>query len=128
MTEKSISLSTAHAARVLRLPGKGRIRPGYGADLIAVDSGLNIVHVFARGRPMVRNSQPIAWGTFGRAGPGPPHGTPEAQADIRRHHREQAHTRVASCSKVPPFSSKTRTKGQAHRYRSCSSNLSSFAL
>ncbi|CAB3395387.1 beta-aspartyl-peptidase [Kyrpidia spormannii] len=86
--EKAVSLSTAHVARVLRLPGKGRIRPGYDADLIAVDSGLNIAHVFARGRQMVRNGQPIVWGTFERAGQGPPHGPPEAQPDIRRHHGE----------------------------------------
>ncbi|MDI3257045.1 MAG: beta-aspartyl-peptidase [Kyrpidia sp.] len=81
--ETAVSLATVNVARVLHLPDKGRIRPGADADLLAVDSGLNIIHVFARGRHMVCEGRPIVWGTFERAGQGPPHGTPLPQAEIR---------------------------------------------
>ena len=56
---------TSNPARYLRLPRKGRIAPGYDADLVGLDELHRIRDVMARGRWHIRGGQPVIRGTFG---------------------------------------------------------------
>jgi beta-aspartyl-dipeptidase (metallo-type) len=66
-TETAVQMVTLNVARVLKLEKKGQIRVGMAADLLLTDGELRIQHVFAKGRQMVENSEPIVFGTFERA-------------------------------------------------------------
>ena len=55
---------TSNVAKVLRLPGKGRLEPGLDADLLILDEHHRPRHVMARGRWMVRDGQAVTRGTF----------------------------------------------------------------
>jgi len=57
--EQALSFVTSNPARVLGLGQKGRVRTGGDADLLVVDDELGIVDVFARGRRMVANGEPL---------------------------------------------------------------------
>ena len=46
------------------LPGKGVVKAGNCADLNLFDENMNLVHVFAKGRQMMRNGEIIVKGTF----------------------------------------------------------------
>ncbi len=48
--EKALKVITSNPAEILKLPGKGRIQEGYDADLVLLDSDLNIVHYMANGK------------------------------------------------------------------------------
>ena len=51
-----LPLVTSNTARVLKLPRKGQLAPGYDADLLVLAQGsLDVVHVMARGRQVVRD-------------------------------------------------------------------------
>ena len=60
---------TATPARLFRLHRKGAIAPGTDADLLVLDRDLHIRHVFAGGRLLVRDGNPVVRGLFERAAP-----------------------------------------------------------
>jgi beta-aspartyl-dipeptidase (metallo-type) len=52
---------TRNTARVLQLPGKGGLAVDQDADVLIMDAQtLEIAHLFARGRPMIRDGQVVA--------------------------------------------------------------------
>ena len=55
---------TSNVARLLRLPGKGRIAEGHDADLVFFAEDLGVRHVMANGRWMIQDGAPVARGTF----------------------------------------------------------------
>lgn len=55
---------TANVARLLRLPGKGRLAAGADADLVCLDEHHGVRHVMARGRWMVQHGTPLRAGLF----------------------------------------------------------------
>lgn len=62
--EKALTLITTNPASNLKLKTKGSIAPGYDADLCFLDSSLNLTHVIARGRFVMKNKQIISKGTY----------------------------------------------------------------
>jgi beta-aspartyl-dipeptidase (metallo-type) len=63
--EQAILPVTLNVARLLRLDDKkGRIRPGFDADLVLLDEQLRIVEVHARGRRMLEHGEPVVTGWF----------------------------------------------------------------
>ena len=62
--EDALRLITSNPAKSLKLPRKGMITSGYDADLVVLDNELNIRHVFAKGRCMIKDSQVIVKGVF----------------------------------------------------------------
>ena len=60
----AVRLVTINPSRSLKLPKKGSIKIGNHADLLALDSNLDIVHVMAKGRMMVRDKEILVKGTF----------------------------------------------------------------
>ena len=55
---------TSNVARLLRLPGKGRVAEGFDADLVCFDEDHRVRHVMAGGRWMVQDGSPFVRGTF----------------------------------------------------------------
>jgi len=55
---------TSNVARLLRLSGKGRIAEGSDADLVFFGEDLDVRHVMAAGRWMVRDGVPVIRGAF----------------------------------------------------------------
>lgn len=55
---------TSNVARLLRLPGKGRLAAGYDADVVCFDADHRVRHVMARGRWMIQDGSPAVKGTF----------------------------------------------------------------
>jgi beta-aspartyl-dipeptidase (metallo-type) len=71
--ETAVGMVTRHVARVLKLHDKGIIQAGAAGDLMLTDAEYKIVHVFAKGRQMVEDGQPIVFGMFEeRSVPGSP--------------------------------------------------------
>jgi beta-aspartyl-dipeptidase (metallo-type) len=72
--EIAVGIVTKHVARVLKLGNKGRVKAGLDADLLLVDKDYRIKHVFAKGRHMVEDGEPIVFGMFENASqiPGAP--------------------------------------------------------
>ncbi len=66
--ERVLPAFTSNVARILRLPGKGRLGPGRDADLVILDEHDTISDVMARGRWYVRDTQPVAAGAYERSG------------------------------------------------------------
>ncbi|MHB1651268.1 MAG: beta-aspartyl-peptidase [Desulfitobacteriaceae bacterium] len=62
--EVGLRTITANVANVLHLPKKGMIRQGYDADLVVLDQELQVHHVWAKGKLMVRAKEPIVFGTY----------------------------------------------------------------
>lgn len=62
--EDVLPIFTTNVAGLLRLPGKGRIAVGKGADLVVLDATHRIRDVMARGRFHVRNFEPVVTGMF----------------------------------------------------------------
>ncbi|AHF06774.1 beta-aspartyl-peptidase [Desulfitobacterium metallireducens] len=65
--EVALRAITSNPALVLKLPRKGLIRPGFDADLVVLDPNLEIQHVWARGKLMVQNNNPIVFGRYEKA-------------------------------------------------------------
>lgn len=55
---------TANPAAALNLPRKGKVAAGYDADIVVLDDNLNIRHVFAKGRCMLRDYRVKVKGAF----------------------------------------------------------------
>lgn len=67
----AISSVTLNPARVLKLKHKGRIAVGCDADFVLAEkSTLAIKQVYAKGRCMLRNGEPLVKGTFEGQAPG----------------------------------------------------------
>ena len=60
--EEWLPAFTTNVASILRLNGKGRIRAGFDADLLVVDSDGGLRDVMARGRWHVRNGETLIHG------------------------------------------------------------------
>jgi len=64
---KALLPFTANPARILKLRGKGELRPGHDADLVLVDrDSLELHTVIAKGRILMLNGELRARGTFER--------------------------------------------------------------
>ncbi len=61
---EALRLVTANPAASLKLSRKGRIAPGGDADLVVLGKDLVIRHVFAKGRCLVKDGQPVVRGAF----------------------------------------------------------------
>jgi beta-aspartyl-dipeptidase (metallo-type) len=64
---RAIALFTANPAGFYGLDRKGRIAPGADADLMFLDSDLELVHLLARGRRAVSDGKVVLRGTFSDA-------------------------------------------------------------
>lgn len=64
--EAALPCMTSTVATHLRLPRKGDLVPGADADLCVLDGELQLRHVLARGRFLVRDGAPSTAGTFQR--------------------------------------------------------------
>jgi beta-aspartyl-dipeptidase (metallo-type) len=62
--ERILPPITSNVATLLRLPLKGRVLPGYDADLVVLDAELRIRHVMARGVWHVRDGLLVRRGLF----------------------------------------------------------------
>lgn len=63
--EDAIQTVTGNVAKALKLwPAKGCVSIGADADFLVLDQKLNLQHVFAKGRRMVKNGEAIVRGTF----------------------------------------------------------------
>jgi beta-aspartyl-dipeptidase (metallo-type) len=60
----ALAVVTANPARRLRLPGKGRIAPGFDADLVSLDGDLGVDRVWARGALVARGGRALLRGPF----------------------------------------------------------------
>lgn len=60
----ALSVITRNPAKALQLPSKGVVEAGADADLNLFDENMNLVHVFAKGRQMMRSGQVVVKGTF----------------------------------------------------------------
>ncbi|WP_425801980.1 beta-aspartyl-peptidase [Desulfitobacterium sp. Sab5] len=65
--EDALRVITSSPAHVLGLHQKGRIQPGFDADLITLDDNLEIKHVWAKGKLMVYDAVPIVFGQYEKA-------------------------------------------------------------
>jgi len=62
--DKALQIFTLNPAVYYKLEKKGRIAPGYDADIDIFDSQLNLSSLFAMGRKMMENKKVIAESTF----------------------------------------------------------------
>jgi len=62
--DRVLPAMTSNVARLLRLPGKGRIAGGNDADLVFFAEDFGVRHVMAGGRWMIQDGAPVTRGTF----------------------------------------------------------------
>jgi len=62
--ETSLKVLTSNVAAILKLQGKGFISPGMDADLLFLDSGLQMVHLLALGKWAVKDGAIVKKGTY----------------------------------------------------------------
>lgn len=62
--EAAVRVFSTNAAEFYKLGRKGRVEPGWDADMIILDKDLGLSEVFARGRRMVAGGRVVARGTF----------------------------------------------------------------
>lgn len=55
--EQAVQTVATNVARILKLKNKGRIEPGYDADLLLINSDYEISHLFAMGKLMTEDYQ-----------------------------------------------------------------------
>jgi len=61
----ALRLVTQHPARALGLEArKGSLAPGKDADVVVMDAGLEVRHVFARGRHLLADGEPVTKSLF----------------------------------------------------------------
>lgn len=89
--ETAVGLVTRHVARVLRLDRKGRIKAGVDADLLLTDEAFRIREVYAKGRHVVGEGEPLAFGTFEKADVP---GSPETKGHTGKQNDERGRTMI----------------------------------
>ena len=62
--EQALTLITSNPARNLKLRTKGRIAAGFDADLCFLDSELQLTHVIARGKLVLKDKEVIKKGRY----------------------------------------------------------------
>ena len=62
--EIALNVITRNPANILKLHQKGELKPGKDADVVLLDSDLNIKSVWAKGRHMVEDGVALVKGTF----------------------------------------------------------------
>lgn len=62
--EEATAVFSTNAAYFYKLPGKGKLLPGYEADLLLFDDSLELKYVFSRGRMVLEKGQLKVCGTF----------------------------------------------------------------
>lgn len=62
--EEAAAVFSSNAADFYRLPEKGKLFPGYEADLLLLDEALQVKYVFSRGRMVVEGGQLKVRSTF----------------------------------------------------------------
>lgn len=62
--ETTLKVLTSNVASILKLSGKGFISPGMDADLLFLDSGLQMVHLIAMGKWAVKDGAIVKKGTY----------------------------------------------------------------
>jgi beta-aspartyl-dipeptidase (metallo-type) len=62
--ETSLKVLTSNVSTILKLPGKGFIANGMDADLLFLDSGMQMVHLLAMGKWVVRSGVVVKKGTY----------------------------------------------------------------
>ena len=62
--ETSLKVLTSNVATILKLCGKGFISQGMDADLLFLDSGMQMVHLLAMGKWVVRNGEVVKKGVY----------------------------------------------------------------
>lgn len=62
--ETVISMVTSNVADHLKIPRKGRLRPGYDGDALVLDREFRLRYVVAKGRLLMEEGEKIARGTF----------------------------------------------------------------
>lgn len=63
--EKAIRVITSNVAEILKLHNKGYVKEGYDADFVLVDhKSYEIKDVYAKGKQLVKDGNPIVKGTF----------------------------------------------------------------
>ena len=61
----ALRLVTQHPARALGLEArKGALAPGMDADIVLLDGDLRVRHVYARGRCLLADGEPVAHSLF----------------------------------------------------------------
>jgi len=62
--QRALAVLTSNPASLFRLPRKGRLEIGADADVLVLDDALEIRHLFASGRCLVRDGKPVIFGLF----------------------------------------------------------------
>lgn len=62
--ERALKVITSNPANILKLRQKGELKPGKDADVVLLDSNLNIQSVWAKGKHMVDSGKALIKGTF----------------------------------------------------------------
>ena len=62
--EQVFSFVTANPAAHLKLPRKGRLKPGFDGDLIMLDGAFRLRTVVAKGRVLMDEGEVVVKGTF----------------------------------------------------------------
>ncbi len=62
--KRVISFVTSNPADHLKLPKKGRLRPGYDGDVLVFDGEYRLRSVAAKGRLLMEDGEVIVKGTF----------------------------------------------------------------
>lgn len=62
--EEAAAVFSSNAADFYRLPGKGKLLPGYDADILLLDEEYQVRYVFSRGRAVVEDGQLKVRSTF----------------------------------------------------------------
>lgn len=91
--EVAVGIVTRHVARVLKLGKKGLIQAGLDADLLFTDHEYRIINVFAKGRQVVQDTQPIVFGTFENADRVP--GAPDSKESSGKRNAERGRPMVS---------------------------------
>jgi beta-aspartyl-dipeptidase (metallo-type) len=62
--EIALKVLTSNVATILKLPGKGFISKGMDADILLLNEEMEMVHLFAMGKHVVREGSPVVMGAY----------------------------------------------------------------